>query len=185
MTHRNDGPTSISDDLRRRASGIRLIAMDVDGVMTDGRILIDADGKETRAFDVKDGHGIRMGQQAKIEFAIVSGRRSALVEHRAAELDIAEIHQKIYDKIGCVKEIAARLGLGLDAVCFIGDDLIDLPAMRAVGLAVAPADAQAEARACAHHVTRRDGGRGAVREVIDLVLRASGHWDRVTARYYD
>jgi 3-deoxy-D-manno-octulosonate 8-phosphate phosphatase (KDO 8-P phosphatase) len=164
---------------------VRLILMDVDGVMTDGRIHVSDQGHESRSFDVKDGHGIRMGQQASIEFAIISGRRSPLVEHRAAELGITEVHQRILDKSAQVSEILQRLDLSREMACFIGDDLIDIPAMRGVGLAVATADAVPQVLETAHFVTRRPGGRGAVREVVDMVLQAGGHWDEVTRRYYE
>jgi 3-deoxy-D-manno-octulosonate 8-phosphate phosphatase (KDO 8-P phosphatase) len=162
-----------------------MILMDVDGVMTDGRIHVSDQAHESRSFDVKDGHGIRMGQQASLEFAIISGRRSALVEHRAAELGITEVHQRILDKSKRVREIVERLEMSQETACFIGDDLIDLPAMRAVGLAVATADAVPQVLEAAHYVTCRPGGRGAVREVVDLVLQAGGHWDEVTRRYYE
>ena len=108
-----------------------------------------------------------------------------MVEKRARELDIAEVHQRIIDKVSVAREIRRRLDLSGEAVCYVGDDLIDLPVMRGVGLAAAPADAVAEVRAVAHYVTERRGGRGAVREVIDLVLHSSGKWDDVTQRFYE
>ena len=173
------------DETHSRASKIRLVLMDVDGVLTDGRIHVSSEGTESRAFDARDGLGIRLGQKAGLTFGLISGRESSLVEKRARELDIAEVHQRIIDKISVAREIRQRLALSGEAVCYVGDDLIDLPVMRDVGLAAAPADAVAEVRAVAHFVTERRGGRGAVREVIDLVLHASGKWDDVTQRFFE
>jgi 3-deoxy-D-manno-octulosonate 8-phosphate phosphatase (KDO 8-P phosphatase) len=173
------------DECRRRASQVRLILMDVDGVLTDGRIHVSDQGIESRAFDARDGLGIKLGQKAGLTFGIISGRESSLVEKRSRELGIDEIHQRIHDKLGRAREIQERLSIEADAVCYVGDDLIDLPLMRAVGFAAAPADAMAEVRAVAHLVTGKNGGRGAVREVIDRVLQASGRWDDVTRHYYE
>ncbi len=170
-------------DVVERARRVRVVMMDVDGVMTDGRILFLSNGVDGRSFHSVDGHGIRMGQRGGLRFAIVSGRRSEAVAIRARELDIAEVHQGVTDKPACCLEILERAGLREENACFIGDDLVDVPVMRRVGLAVAPADAQPEAREAAHWVTSRKGGRGAVREVIDLLLRAAGTWDQVTRAY--
>ena len=171
------------DERQRRASKIRLILLDVDGVLTDGRIHVNDEGIESRAFDARDGLGIKLGQMGGLTFGIISGRESPLVEKRARELGIDEIHQRIRDKLGRAREIQERLDVKADAVCYVGDDLVDLPLMRAVGFAAAPADAVAEAQAVAHFVTAKNGGRGAVREVIDRVLHASGRWDDVTRHY--
>jgi 3-deoxy-D-manno-octulosonate 8-phosphate phosphatase (KDO 8-P phosphatase) len=169
--------STVKADNRERAARVQLIVLDSDGVLTDGRIIMNSDGTETRAFHVTDGFGIRMGQKAGLRFAVISGRRSDVLAQRAADLGIDELHQGIFDKAGCLREITARLGIPPAAVCFVGDDLIDLPAMRLAGFAAAPADAQPAVRDAAHVVTGRGGGRGAVREVVDLVLRAGGRWD--------
>jgi 3-deoxy-D-manno-octulosonate 8-phosphate phosphatase (KDO 8-P phosphatase) len=173
-----------STDVDDRARRVRLVLLDSDGVLTDGRIIVTSDGAEARAFDVRDGHGIRMGQAAGLSFGVISGRSSPALTSRAEELEFDEIHQGVHDKLALVRELVAKLALAPADVCFVGDDLIDIPAMRYCGLAVAPADAMEEVRQVAHHVTRRAGGRGAVREVVDLLLRAGGSWDRVTARYF-
>ena len=123
-------------------------------------------------------------QRGGLLFGIISGRESKVVADRASELYITEIHQGIFDKLGCMDEILTRLKLSRDAVCFIGDDMVDVPVMRRVGLAAAPCDAAPEAREAAHYVTQIGGGRGAVREVVDLVLRATGKWTSITERYY-
>lgn len=170
-------------DISARASKVKLVLLDSDGVLTDGRIIMSSDGQDVRAFDVRDGHGIRMGQQAGLLFGVISGRESRALAERAAELQFDEVHQRVLDKLGRAKEILDRRGLAFESTCFMGDDLIDLRVMRRCGFAVAPADAVPEVREAAHYVTAREGGRGAVREVIDLVLRANGKWDDVTARY--
>lgn len=173
------------DELTRRAAAVRLFVLDVDGVLTDGRLFIDGDGGETKAFDVRDGLAIGLAQRAGLRFAILSGRRAEAVTRRAAELGIEEVHQKIADKGACFEGILERNGVTADQVCFVGDDLIDLPVMRRVGLAAAPADAVREVLAVAHFVSSRPGGRGAVRETVELVLRSGGHWQNVTAPYFD
>ncbi len=174
----------VSGEVLERAGRIRYVFMDVDGVLTDGKLYFDAAGQEWKTFHTHDGHGIRMGQRAGLSFGLISGRESPVVERRARELEIGEVHQKIFDKRRRLNEILARLGLAAEQVCYIGDDLIDLPVMRHVGLAVAPADALPEVAGAAHWVTQREGGRGAVRETIDLLLRAQGQWEKVTGRYF-
>ena len=176
-------PGEVGQETRERASRIRMVLLDVDGVLTDGRLFMDSGGNEARCFHVRDGHGIRMGQRAGLEFGIVSGRESRVVTDRAAELSITEVHQKIHDKVECVDRMLSRLGVRHEAVCFVGDDMIDIPVMRRVGLAAAPGDAAPEARDAAHFVAAANGGRGAVREVVELLLRASGKWEQVTDRY--
>jgi 3-deoxy-D-manno-octulosonate 8-phosphate phosphatase (KDO 8-P phosphatase) len=173
-----------SAEVRRRAERIQMILLDVDGVLTDGNLYLGSDGYDGRSFHVRDGHGIRMGQRGGLLFGLISGRECKVVGERAAELYITEVHQGVYDKAERFREIVQRLKLREDEVCFVGDDLVDVPIMRLVGLAVAPADGATEARDAAHYVTERDGGRGAVREVVDLVLRASGKLEKVTERYY-
>ena len=173
----------VGAEVRRRAARVRLIVLDVDGVLTDGAIRLGADGEEGRTFYVRDGLGIRMGQEAGLQFAILSGRESAAVTRRATELGIEEINQRVLDKGPAFRELVDRLNVEAEATCFVGDDLIDLPAMRLAGLAVAPADADPETRSRAHYVTGSRGGHGAVREVIDLVLHASGKWHEVMGRF--
>jgi len=176
---------SPATDLQRRAARVRVVLLDVDGVLTDGRIHVGPDGDEGRSFHARDGLGVRLGQRGGLTFGIISGRSSVAVADRASELDIHEIHQGIVDKIACVDGILERLEVLRDAVCFIGDDLVDIPVMRRVGLAAAPSDAALEAQEAAHLVTRSAGGKGAVREVVDLVLQASGKWQEVTKSFLE
>ena len=170
--------------LEQRLARVRLLLLDVDGVLTDGRILIDDRGNETKAFDVTDGHGIKLLQRAGVDVGLVTGRRSRVVEYRARELGIREVHQGVKDKLSVVREILERRGLGPEEVGYVGDDVVDLPVLLQVGLAVAVADAVPELRDRVHWVTGRAGGRGAVREVCDAILRARGEWDAVTRRYF-
>ena len=175
--------TGLSPELLRRASRVRWILLDSDGVLTDGRLYTGANGEDMRAFSVKDGHGIRMAQQAGLSLGVISGRRSKALELRAAELDFEEVHQGVHDKLALFEEILVRRKVRAEEVCFVGDDLIDLLPMRQAGFAVAPADAVDEVREAAHWVTSKNGGDGAVRETLDLILKACGKWDEVTRRY--
>ncbi len=171
--------------MEERLRKIRLLLLDVDGVMTDGRIAYDNHAVETKAFDVKDGHGIKLLQRAGIRVGIITGRQSDLVKHRAAELGIEILHQGAKDKMVPFREILGQLALAEDEVAYMGDDLIDLPILRRVGFSATVADAVAEVKPLVHLVTSRPGGRGAVREVCDLILRGGGHWDEVTRRYFE
>jgi 3-deoxy-D-manno-octulosonate 8-phosphate phosphatase (KDO 8-P phosphatase) len=157
--------------------------MDVDGVLTDGRIIQDSHGHELKVFDVKDGHGIVMAHRAKLRTALISGRESETVMHRAQELGIELVFQKIWNKLEVYEKILGDTALTHDEVAYIGDDLVDVPLLRRVGFAVAVADAVDEVKAAAHLITQHPGGQGAVREVIELILRAQGHWDTLLERY--
>lgn len=169
---------SVELGAQERAKSIRLIVMDVDGVLTDGRILYSADGAEIEAFSVKDGLGIRAAQRAGLLTAILTGRVSGAVARRAKELGIHEVHQGIPNKMEAYETLLRRHGLTDEAVAYVGDDLNDLPLLARVGLSAAPADAADEVKARVAFVTVRGGGRGAVREVIDLILKAQGRWER-------
>jgi 3-deoxy-D-manno-octulosonate 8-phosphate phosphatase (KDO 8-P phosphatase) len=173
----------IPQDVNDRASRITLVLMDADGVMTDGRIITVANGGDARAYHARDGLAIRLGQSAGLAFGVVSGRRSESVALRARELDYVEIHQSVGDKGACVDEISKRRGVPTESICFIGDDIVDVPAFRRCGLAIAPADSDPEVFPRVHWVGASDGGRGIVREAVDLILRARGAWERATAAY--
>lgn len=167
---------TVPADILDRAARIRLACFDVDGTLTDGRLWFDADGRESKAFDVKDGQGLALLRKAGVEVAFVTARRSAAAEHRARDLGV-RAHAGVGDKRACVEALAGELGIGMDEVAFMGDDLPDLPVMRAVGLAVAPADAHPWTRGHAHWATAARAGRGAARELCDLLLQAQGHLD--------
>lgn len=170
------------DSVMARARGIRLAIFDVDGVLTDGRIVLSDDGHESRAFHVRDGLGLKLLRQAGIEVALISARRSALVEHRMRELDITRLLQGRQDKAAALDELLEELSLEHGETAFTGDDLPDLEVMAAVGLAIAVADAHPLVADRAHWRTGQPGGSGAAREVCDLILHAQNKppWQSAT-----
>ena len=153
-------------------AAIRLLVLDVDGVLTDGRLRYGPDGEREKVFHVRDGYGIRSLAAAGVTIAVISGRESAAVTRRCADLGIREVQQGIADKAAAFAALSARLGLAARDCACIGDDTLDVPMMRQVGLAIAVADAHADARRAAHRRTRLVGGAGAVREVCDWLLAA-------------
>lgn len=163
---------SYPPDLIERARRVRLLVLDVDGVLTDGRLHITAQGEETKVFHVRDGSGIVAVQRAGVVVAIISGRESAAVTRRASELGIRHVFQGIADKRSALDGLLAELGLAADVLACVGDDAPDVPMFERAALAVAVADAHSTARAAAHWVTPTRGGQGAVREVCDLLLSA-------------
>ncbi len=165
-------PKLSTKKLREKAKNIELIVMDVDGVLTDGRIIYSADGKETKSFDVRDGYGLALAKMAGLDLAWISGRFSEVTAHRASELGIERVYQGEHDKAPVLRKLAEELEIRLENVVFMGDDVIDIPAMEAAGIGVAVADAHPETLAAADWITACKGGQGAVREVIDLVMRA-------------
>jgi len=167
----------------RRARAIRMLVLDVDGVLTDGRVLYGPDGQEFTAFHILDGHGIKLAIRSGLIPAIITGRASEAVARRARELDIPEIHQRALDKLSVFEDLLARRGLAASQVACMGDDLLDLPLLRRAGLAITVPDAVEEVRAAAHYVSHRPGGQGAVREAIELLLKAQGHWPALLERY--
>jgi 3-deoxy-D-manno-octulosonate 8-phosphate phosphatase (KDO 8-P phosphatase) len=169
--------------LSDRCQPIELILSDVDGVFTDGAIVLDNQGIEAKMFHIRDGLGVRLWQRSGGRFGLVTGRSSHMVKVRAAELQIDIVRQGAEEKVLAVKEILAELKLSPSQVAFIGDDLPDLPVARFVGLGVAVADACAELRQAAAYVTTLPGGRGAVRETIELVLKAQQRWDDLLHKY--
>jgi 3-deoxy-D-manno-octulosonate 8-phosphate phosphatase (KDO 8-P phosphatase) len=159
-------------ELAERARAVRLAIFDVDGVLTDGALYIGAQGESFKAFNILDGHGMKMLQSAGIVTAIISGRSSEAVERRAAELAIAHVAQGCADKVATFEALRAQLGVPAAGCSFMGDDLPDLAVMQRCGFAVAVANAVEPVKKAAHYVTRASGGRGAVREFCDLVLGA-------------
>ena len=170
-SHFNDYPASV----RERAARVRLACFDIDGTLTDGRLLFDDQGRELKAFHVHDGLGLVQLRRHGIEVAFITARSSPIVQRRADELGVVEVHTAVRDKLARVDEIAARLGLGREAVAFMGDDLPDLRVMGQVGFAVAPASAHPWVRERVHWRTAAAAGHGAARELCDLLLAAHGH----------
>ena len=167
----------------RPPANIRLMGFDVDGVLTDGSLYFTPHGDEIKAFSSLDGHGLKMLQAAGIEVAIISGRSSRALELRAANLGIAELHMGVEDKRACLDTLLARRGLTREQAGYMGDDVVDLPILRACGFAATPADGHSFVRRHVDYVARRGGGRGAVREVCDHILASQGRLDAMLAAY--
>jgi 3-deoxy-D-manno-octulosonate 8-phosphate phosphatase (KDO 8-P phosphatase) len=170
-------------DLQERCERIEMLVLDVDGVLTDGRIVYSDGGEELKAFHVRDGSGLKFWMQMGKRVGIITGRSSPVVARRAAELGVTAVIQGAEDKRVAFDRMLREQGLEPAAICCMGDDLPDVPLLRRSGLAVAVADACADARAAAHHVTIASGGRGAVRELVEWILQAQGRWHEVVARY--
>lgn len=164
--------SQLQQSLLNRASKIRLLGLDVDGVLTDGRLWINDRGEESKCFHVRDGHGIKMLIQAGIPVALITARKSAAVNRRVKELSIPHYLPGCRDKAAAMDELMARCGIDSENICFVGDDLLDLPVLRMAGLAVTVADGHSSLAGCCHWQTQNRGGQGAVREVCDLLLYA-------------
>ncbi len=162
---------------------IRMLVLDIDGVLTDGALVINADGSESKSFCSLDGHGIRMWQRAGLKVAFLSGRESGPTKHRARQLEVDYVFENCLDKLEAIKKFLEQTGLSSDKVAYIGDDLPDLPVIRYVGFGAAAANAVDEVKQCADYVTSRCGGSGAVREVIELILKSSGKWQELMKKY--
>ena len=171
-----------NDHITERARRIKLLLMDCDGVLTDARIWLTADGDEQKAFHARDGQGISVWHRAGFKSGIISGRASSGVERRAHELKMTYVHQSAKNKVVALEEIIADADISADECCLIGDDLGDVAAMRRVGLAVAVADAAQETKDAAHYITRLVGGAGAVREVVEVILKAQDRWDELVGQ---
>jgi 3-deoxy-D-manno-octulosonate 8-phosphate phosphatase (KDO 8-P phosphatase) len=166
-----------------KAKNVKFLILDVDGVLTDGRIIIDDRGVESKYFDVRDGHGIKMLKRANIEVALITGRQSQVVTHRARELGIESVYQNIHDKLEVYQALLEEKGLTDGEVGFVGDDLVDLPILKRVGFSAVVADCIEELKPYAHYISRKRGGRGAVREISELILKAQGKWPQLMERY--
>jgi len=162
---------------------IRLLAMDVDGVLTDGSLNIGAEGELFKAFNAKDGMGISLAMRNGLEIALITGRRSEIINRRAEELGITLLYEGVKDKALQLKQIAAERGISLDEIAYMGDDLNDLPAMVQAGISFAPADAAKDVLKAVNAVASCNGGRGAVREIIELILEAQGKWENIVKAY--
>jgi 3-deoxy-D-manno-octulosonate 8-phosphate phosphatase (KDO 8-P phosphatase) len=174
----------VAYSVQQRARKIKLLLLDLDGVLTDGGIVIDGSGDEFKRFDVRDGHGIRLLQRAGIRLGIISGRSAKAARHRARDLDVKLFFQGVDDKLAVYKKIKRMTSLKDLEIAYVGDDMVDLPVLRRVGLAVAIHDGWPELKRYAHYTTRFPGGRGAVREVIELLLKSQSKWEEVTGKYY-
>lgn len=168
--------------MKEKAKKIRLIAIDVDGVLTDGKIIYSSDSEE-KQFAVVDGMGITLARRARLEIAFISVRESEPVSRRATDLGIIELHQGVKRKWDCLKEIMRRYGFSAEEVAYIGDDIVDIVPMRKVGLPIAVANAMPEVKEVAVLVTESGGGEGAVREAVEAILKAKGVWEETLNKY--
>jgi 3-deoxy-D-manno-octulosonate 8-phosphate phosphatase (KDO 8-P phosphatase) len=169
------------DDLQRRAARVALLLFDVDGVLTDGKILMHPDGTESKQFDIKDGTGLVWAQRAGLKVGILSARSSAATSQRAAQLGITILQQGVPSKLRAYEDILRQQALSDVDVAYMGDDVLDLPVITRVGLSATPADGAEEVRARVHYVSRARGGHGAAREFIELILKAQDRWERLLA----
>ena len=172
-------------EITKRASKIKLLLLDVDGVMSDGSIILDNNGNELKRFHVRDGHGIKMLQKVGITVGIITGRRSKVVEVRAKELGIKEVHQKIFKKSEVYEKLRKKYKCKDENIAFMGDDIVDQELLKRAGLSAAPCDAEDIAKKFADMVTKNGGGRGAVREFSDLILKSTGLWKKVSEESFD
>jgi 3-deoxy-D-manno-octulosonate 8-phosphate phosphatase (KDO 8-P phosphatase) len=170
-------------DILQKASRIKLVIFDVDGVLTDGRLYVTEDGTEIKAFHSRDGHGMKMLQESGVKIAIITGRKSSIVTHRMKELGIEHVYQGRKEKLPAFQELIAALNIAPDEVAYVGDDVVDLPVMRQVGLAIAVQDAAAWVKKHAHWQTPNFGGRGAARDVCELIMEGRGVLHETLARY--
>jgi len=170
-------------ELTRIAQGTRLLILDVDGVLTDGSIILDNKDNEFKVFHVRDGHGIKMLIRAGIHVAIITGRYSKVVERRAHELGIIEVYQKSHDKRIAYRQLVEKYSIDEKEVAYIGDDIVDIPLLKRSGFPVVVADADDEVKAVAAMITKNRGGKGAVREICDFLLKAKGLWEDIIDEY--
>jgi len=175
--------TTTATGAMAKAARIALMGFDVDGVLTDGTLYFSSQGDEMKAFSSLDGHGLKMLQRAGIEVAIISGRSSRALELRAANLGVTELHMGVEDKRALLATLAAQRGMELAQTGYMGDDVVDLPVLRACGFSATVADGHGEVLARVDYVASKGGGRGAAREVCDLILRAQGRWNTAMAEY--
>ena len=172
----------MSVDLKARLQKVKLVIFDVDGVLTNGKINVDDNGREFKMFDVQDGFGIVLFRKAGYKTAIISARASNAVKARAADLQIDKVYLDAFPKIDAYRDLVKELKLDDSEVCFMGDDLPDLNLLKQVGFSVAVANASEDVKRHAHYITKKRGGEGAVREVLELILKAHGKWDEILER---
>jgi len=185
MTKQHTPPSNVLslDDVRLRASALKLIIFDVDGILTDGSLYLADDGQEYKAFFSLDGHGMKMLKRSGVELAIITARNSQLMVHRSRNLGITHLYQGAEDKLEAYQHLLAELGVAPEHIAYMGDDVVDLPVMRRCGLAITVPAAPELVKQHSHYVTALPGGRGAVREVCELIMRAQDTYDAQMAPY--
>ncbi|MBE9516320.1 MAG: HAD-IIIA family hydrolase [Proteobacteria bacterium] len=176
-------PFAVSDDVLARAARVKLALFDVDGVMTDASLFIGDDGQEYKAFNSQDGHGLKMMQRAGIDAGIITGRTSEVVKHRMVDLGIKHLHQGCADKLPVYEELIKKLGISHEETAYVGDDVVDLPVMLRCGLAITVADGHALVQKHAHWTSPSAGGRGAVREIAEMMMFAHDKYTSTMMQY--
>jgi 3-deoxy-D-manno-octulosonate 8-phosphate phosphatase (KDO 8-P phosphatase) len=167
-----------------KARNVRVLILDVDGVLTDGRIIIDDHGVESKFFDVKDGHGLKLLMRADVQVVILSGRKSEATRYRAQELGISKVYQNVHNKVEAYRQILEEMDFEEHQTGYVGDDLVDLPILKRAGFSAVVADSVEEVKAFADYISEKEGGRGAVREISEMILKSQGKWGEVTGRYH-
>lgn len=175
--------TSLAAGVAERARKVRVVLFDVDGVLTDGGVIVHADGSESKRFDIKDGAGIVIARRAGLTVGLISARQSPSTLHRARQLGMDPVRQGVHDKAAALEELIRAHDWKAEDIAYMGDDVVDLPVLMRVGLAACPADAVPEVQAVAHVVSARPGGHGAARSLIEDILRAQGRWDALLAAH--
>jgi 3-deoxy-D-manno-octulosonate 8-phosphate phosphatase (KDO 8-P phosphatase) len=173
----------ITEVLVEKIKPVRVLILDVDGVLTNGEIIVDDAGRETKHFDVSDGHGLRMLMRYEVEVILLTGRTSQVVNHRAQDLGIDEVYQGVWNKLDVFEEIIRKKNIVPAETAFVGDDVVDVPVLRRVGFSATVPAASADLKNAVDYITQHQGGRGAVREICEVILRAKGKWPEVAARY--
>lgn len=171
--------------IEEKAKKVKLLIMDVDGVLTDGRIIYANSGDELKFFDVSDGMGLSLWSRAGLKSAILTAKKSKVVSKRSQTMHVDRVYQNAFRKLEVFEKILIDFNVLPEEVCFMGDDVVDIPVLRRVGFAVCVPNAVLEVKNQVHYITEREGGRGAVREVIDVILKVQGKWDEVMKRYYE
>lgn len=172
-------------DITEKAKKIKLVIFDVDGVLTDGSLFIGDDGQEYKAFNSRDGHGLKMLQHHGVAVAIITGRTSEVVKHRVKDLGIEHVYQGQLDKMVAFDHLIEKLNIDTDNIAYVGDDVVDLPVMVKVGLAIAVQDAHAAVKNHSHWITPSNGGRGAARDICEMIMQAQGTWEAELASYLE
>ena len=173
----------ITEELKARFRKVKLLILDVDGVLTDGRIIYDSSGKDSKFFDVHDGLGVYVLHKFGINTVIITAKKSKTIPPRSKDMRVAEVFADIFPKTKVLGKIIKKYQVAIDEICFVGDDLVDLSLMRKIGLPIAPANASPDIKEAAAYVTDCRGGRGAVREVAELILKSQGKWKDVLEFY--
>jgi 3-deoxy-D-manno-octulosonate 8-phosphate phosphatase (KDO 8-P phosphatase) len=174
---------ALSSEVTERIKSIRWLVLDVDGVLTDGWVIMDDDGRESKHFNVKDGHALKMLIRFGFNVMFLTGRKSQVVEHRARDLGITEVHQRVFDKLEYFTEFMGRKGISFDEVAYVGDDIVDIPLMKRVAFSATVADAAEEVPPMVDYISPYKGGCGAVRDICKIILQAQGKWKEVAERY--